>query len=173
MSREVRLQTRSGEIVREARSIGKEAEDRLSAVLAEWEGTPYVEGACMAGMGADCFRALAGVIADMGRTRPETFGLLPADAAMHAPETARAAMRAVIRAYDAEAVTGPVEPGDLIVTAPPGHDTGPGHASILDPRFRLWHMDRRRGFCQTGHSLHDYRLVEIYRVPKESWESRL
>lgn len=154
----------------DTRPLDPEASKKLEAALWAWEDTPYLEGAAMAGKGADCFRALAGVIADLEGVRPQGFDLLPADAAMNAPETARAAMRDVIRVYSAEPVTdGVLEPGDFIVTSPPGADTGPGHAMMLGPMFRLWHMDRTRGFCSTGPSLQGYLFSGAYRTPKERW----
>lgn len=110
----------------------------LERALARWVGTPYRVGQQCAGAGVDCVRFVAAVLDDvMGRVTPiET---LPQDAALHARASAIAAMHRIRRLYEPVALVedGTLEPGDLLVTAPPGG--GPGHALIAGPRrWELW-----------------------------------
>ena len=136
----------------------------LGDVLRSWEGTPYAEGSQVRGVGADCIRALCGVADELlgTSTAPE---MLPADAAMTDPESARAGMRVLLRTFKATEVSEEVlRPVDFLVTRPPGRDTGPGHAMIVGHTRSVWHMDRFRGFCNVGNSLEGNMLVGVYRI---------
>ena len=152
-------------------SWGIATDVRIGEVLRQWQGTPYVEGAMVKRAGADCVRALAGVLADVAGFIPVPLCRLPADAAMSAPESARAAMRALIREFCATQIEDTtLKPLDFLVTRPPGNDTGPGHAMMVGPHKSLWHMDRQAGFCRVGNSLEGNTLVACYRVPFDLWE---
>ena len=141
----------------------------LGEVLRSWEGTPYAEGSQVRGVGADCIRALCGVADELlgTLTSPK---MLPADAAMTQPETARAGMRILLRTFKATEVSESVlRPMDFLVTRPPGRNTGPGHAMIVGDTRSVWHMDRFRGFCNVGNSLEGNLLVGVYRI-EELWD---
>lgn len=153
--------------------------DRLSDVLASWEGTPYESGQRFIQRGADCIGAVFGVIDDLdGRARAEFPGM-PHDVALHNGDTARAALRDLIRRYQpiskvpqrADGIYC-VEPGDLVVTGHPGG--GPGHVEIVGVRpGHLWHSLPDSGFHRGGWSLFDTQvLFAIYRIEdKERWVS--
>lgn len=141
-----------------------EAMRRLGDILTSWERTPYAEGSQVRGVGADCVRALCGVASDLLGSAPLP-DHLPADAAMTQPESARAAMRALLREFGALKVEGGIlRPMDIVVTKPPGRRTGPGHGMLVGPRKALWHMDRAAGFCRVGNSLEGHTLEGIYRI---------
>lgn len=125
------------------------AKAALERALARWDGTPYrvgqqapaVDGV---GGGVDCVRFVCAVLDELlGRRTPIT--TLPQDAALHARESAIAAMHQIRKLYlpNEPVEDGTVEPGDLLITAPPGG--GPGHALIAGPRrWELWHAT---GLC--------------------------
>ena len=57
-------------------------EDRLRRILAEWEGTPHMDGQQAKGKACDCVRFVAGVLDEMaGTTTP--LDILPSDIAFH------------------------------------------------------------------------------------------
>lgn len=143
---------------------------KIGACLSTWRGTPYVEGAATRGAGADCVRALAGVIADVAGYIPVPINRLPADAALSDPKRAWAAMRALLTEFKADRIEdGTLRPLDILVTRPPGIDTGPGHGLLVGPHKSLWHMDRLNGFCKIGNSLGASVLVGTFRVPFDLW----
>ncbi len=153
--------------------------DSMSRVLSAWQGTPYESGQRFIQRGADCIGAVFGVIDDLdGRARAEFPGM-PHDCAMHSGETARAAVREILRRYDpivnvAQRSDGIccVEPGDLILTGHPGG--GPGHVEMVGVRHgHLWHALPGIGFHQGGWSLFDTQtMLAVYRIEdKERWVS--
>lgn len=140
----------------------------LGSVLKAWEGTQYSEGSQVRGVGSDCIRALCGVACDtVGfEVSPDH---LPADAAMTQPETARQGMRVLLESFGAGRVgDSTLRPMDIVVTKPPGRDTGPGHAMIVGTTKSLWHMSYLTGFTRVGNSLEGHTLVGIYRI-KSLW----
>lgn len=149
--------------------VSPESLKDLGKVLRSWERTKYSEGSQVRGVGSDCVRSLCGVADDLlgTHTSPE---ILPADAAMTDPESARAGMRELLRAFGAVRISeGVLRPMDIIISKPPGRDTGPGHAMLVGDTRALWHMDRARGFCKVGNSLEGNTLVGIYRI-KALWD---
>lgn len=145
----------------------------LDRIFKAWEGTPYMEGQQYPQAGVDCFRFVCAVLDTLeGRRTPLEH--IPADQAMHAPQTAVAAVRAVLRLYEPyEIVTdGLVAPGDVFITGQIG--AGPGHAMIAgNDQGELWHCPGpRKRVCRTGTGIHG-ELHRIYRIKnKESrWPS--
>lgn len=145
-------------------------EDRLRTAIRIWEGTPYHEGAQVPRAGVDCWRFVSAVADDM-RQRPRIkLPRIVADAAMHSPETARAAMRWALREHDCEDIGGvEVRPGDVVVAGP--HGGGPGHAMLAGPDGFLWHVTQAQGVCATGLSFHGLTFYTILRVRKNIWPS--
>jgi hypothetical protein len=150
----------------------------LERAIALWERTPYESGQRFAKRGADCLGAVFGVVDEMdGRSRAR-FPEFPHDIAMHQPETARSAVRTLLRVYvpcekieqDPFTRHFHVEPGDVLVTGERGG--GPGHVMLVGPRKNtLWHAIPHIGFHQGGWSLFRRSLLfGAYRLmDKERW----
>lgn len=153
------------------------AQLRLGEVLGSWLGTPYSPGNQVKGPqgGVDCVRFVCAVLDELYGTKRIPIPELPNDVAMHSRDTAFAAMRFLLRAYEPhrEVVDGILEPGDVLVVAMPGG--GPGHAMIAGPDLNtLWHATGREvqragiGFLWAGYS--DWKLSAVYRVlDRERW----
>ena len=154
-------------------STGEPWEARLAAELRLWEPTKYHIGSQVKGQWSDCFRFVCGLADDLYRRPRLPLNQIPADWAMHRPESARAAMRTVMRRYNARTISGTcVEPGDVVITAPESEDetTGPGHAMIVGPTPQLWHCTPGPGVCPAGMDLWGMRFVSILRPPdKHLW----
>lgn len=148
----------------------------LSCALTAWRGTPYESGQSFKQLGADCIGAVFGVIDELdGRFRARKAGM-PADTSMHSRAKAIAAVRELARRYTpcskVEPVNGQylVEPGDIVVTGPPGG--GPGHVELVGAsKNELWHAVKGSGFHQGGWSLLDVQILfGVYRLgDKERW----
>jgi hypothetical protein len=111
---------------------------RVKLAIEKWNGTPYMSGQQVPGPGGavDCIRYACGVLDDLYGYRRVLPRNLPLDTSIHAPESARAAMRKLLRMYpEAEAVLptkdgqSEVEPADIIATGP--SYGGPGHAVLV------------------------------------------
>ena len=146
-------------------------EKRLKRVLRSWQGTPYREGSCRKGAGVDCVRFMCAVADELYGYSRELPSRLPADRALHDPEGARAAMRALLRLYSPLKVVSDnvVEPGDAVVVGPRGG--GPGHVLLagFDSLHPLWHVERT-GVVYTGPGISHYDLFGIFRpLDKHLW----
>lgn len=141
---------------------------RLAAAIAVWKGTKYHEGAQRPGAGVDCWRFVSAVADDM-RLRP--WIKLPrmiADAAMHNPEKARAALRWAMREHELTEIEGmAIRPGDTVIAGP--KDGGPGHAMLAGPDGFLWHVTKNQGVDCTGLTTHGLTFLHILRVNPELW----
>ena len=114
--------------------------------------------------GVDCFRFVCAVLDGMER-KHTPLEHIPADQAMHKPETAREAVRKVLRHYEPfEIVTdGKIEPGDVFITGKPR--AGPGHAMIAGlKQGHVWHVPGPgKKVCRTGAGTQG-ELFRIYRI---------
>lgn len=142
---------------------------RIGEVLESWRRTPYAEAQRCKGVGVDCVRFVCSVFDELDGRVGIPLDEVPPDTAMHAPETARAAMRKIIEAYGpAESVPldRPLHPGDLVVAGPP--DGGPGHALFVGAAPNtLWHASRG-GVVWTGIVVHHLEVFRGYRIPRKS-----
>lgn len=147
---------------------------RMERILWQWEGTPYVPGQCLRGVGAFCTAFLCAVLDELyGRTPATPLPEIPDDASMHSPETARAGLRWFLRHYPnhVQIFDGIVQPGDVLVTGPKGG--GPGHAILVGPRENTMWQCSGRSVHFTGLSIPDtYTLHAIYRMTDRlAWSS--
>jgi hypothetical protein len=139
---------------------------RLGAVLRPWLGTPYLAGQQRQRVGVDCVRFVAGVLDELleRRTPIET---LPADACMHDPAGALAAMEQFATIFGAEDATDDavIYPGDAVVTGP--EEGGPGHCMLVGhERNVVWHASPPRvaRMALGGIYLVGYRVFRVYRL---------
>lgn len=154
------------------------AQWKLEAALRAWKNTPYRSGQRLRGVGGDCIGDVFGVIDDIdGRPRAQN-PVLPADTALHDPESAHEAVGILRRLYSpAKRLhwtdgTLEVQPGDLLVVGP--SLGGPGHLMIVGTQKNtIWHASNSaEGFCMTGWALGDgfERLFAVYRLgDRERW----
>ena len=152
------------------RSLDPSAEEKLNLILERWRGTPYSEGAWAPSVGVNCVRFVC-AIADHMFGRPRLpIAHVPADQALHAPVSARAAMRFLMRRYDARTVKdGCLEPGDVLATGPAGG--GPGHAIIAGIRpTQMWQSTAPSVWpVAYGPQIGAEEFYGVLRVPKENW----
>ncbi len=109
-------------------------------ILLSWENTPYMKGQRKKRVGVDCVRFLCAVMDELYVMEPAPSVELPQDVALHAPHTARAAMRKIMSRYPDHRNLDQgesVEPGDVVITGP--ERGGPGHAMIVGADPGLWH----------------------------------
>lgn len=151
------------------------AQARLQRILEAWEGTPYVPGQQMKGAGVDCVRFVCAVLDELYGFSRSKIEDLPGDIALHSRGTAVAAMKLIMSIYEPNMSIddGSLEPGDILVVAPPAG--GPGHAMIVGGRENeLWHSTQHRvqmtgiGFITAAY--HGWRLFGAYRAcDRERW----
>lgn len=144
-------------------------EARIEAVLARWDGTPYMKGQQCRGAGVDCLRYVTAVLDELNGFARCPIPNIPQDAAMHDPTLAARTMRAIINAYGPATVVRDrvVEPGDVVVVGPPGG--GPGHAMIVGSPYRIWHATNR-SVQRTGMTIVGMKVFRVYRpIGKERW----
>lgn len=109
----------------------------LWAACYAWEGTPYRDGQMAPKVGVDCIRlcsAIASTLSDKPLQEPER---LPRDTAFHRPDTARVALRNLMRKFpewDEVKFAAFVMPGDLIVA---GTVEYPFHGLVVHPDKNL------------------------------------
>lgn len=144
---------------------------RMAKILGGWENTPYQLGQNSQGVGTYCTAFVCSVLDALYGRQTTPMPEIPADAAMHCPETARAGLRWFMRRYPCRRVEdGFVQPGDVLITGPSGG--GPGHAILVGPRENtLWQCSGRVGVHFTGMSLpFPYVLHGVYRLDnRETW----
>ncbi len=148
-------------------------EERMHDVLLDWEGTRYGSGQRCRGVLADCIGAVFGCIDDLdGRSRAQSPSM-PADVALHDPETSSEALHALRELYEpVEVVSGrDVQPFDILVVGP--QLAGPSHAMLVGPQPNtLWHCTPGAGFHRAGWCLADgYELCHgAFRIgDRERW----
>lgn len=139
---------------------------RMGRIMAEWEGTPYLDGQCVKGVGTFCTAFVCSVLDELyGKDRPTPLPEIPTDAAMHDPAKAREGLRWFLSHYPnhEKRVDPHVQPGDVLVTGPRGG--GPGHAILVGPcENTLWQCSGGSVHF-TGMSLPDqYQLFAVYRM---------
>lgn len=147
--------------------IDKPLEQRIQEVLASWERTPYMKGQMVRGRGVDCVRFVAAALDELYGTGRRDIPNLPQDASWHNTRLVVTAVKELVRIYgpvdilrDGE----PVEPGDILVTAP-SEAGGPGHVLMAGGvRGQLWHAMPRDGVRFTGLQVFGQRLLRIYRI---------
>lgn len=150
-------------------------QEKLQKILDSWEGTPYMPGQQMKGAGVDCVRFVCAVLDELYGFSRVAIPELPGDIALHARDTAVAAMRYIMKLYEPNepVLDGVLEPGDILVVAPP--KGGPGHAMIAGGRENeLWHsMDRRvqrTGIGFLTDKYHGWQFYGAYRaLDRERW----
>jgi len=143
---------------------------RLREILNSWRGTPYRAGQQRKGVGVDCVRFVCGVYDELQNTETP-IQALPGDLALHKPDSARAAMRLLLRSFGGRvAEVGEqifLSPGDTIVSGMPGG--GPGHAMIVGPWPEIWHASRS-GVVQTGLGLEGLEFKAlVVPITRERW----
>ena len=153
---------------------GTEWDTAVMRVLDKWLGTPYRLYECTPGPngGVDCVRhGFSGFLDSMygyARTPPER---LPPDAALHAPASARAAMKRMMRLYPNHTeATGAWQAGDLLVTRN-SERGGPGHlviATAIPGVFQEATTDgvRRVGMFGLRWLIKAYRITDKHRWQK-------
>lgn len=151
----------------------------LQEALDAWEGTPYESGQRFIQRGADCIGAVFGVIDRMDGRERGMAPTIPHDTALHRPDTARAAMKVLLRAYAPAqklraGIGGMIRvmPGDIVVMGERGG--GPGHVGIVGARKNtLWHAIPGSGFHQGGWGLNKRQTLHaVYRIlDRERWLS--
>lgn len=146
--------------------------ESMNVVLAAWEGTRYGSGQRCRGVLADCVGAVFGCIDDLdGRPRAQS-PQMPADVALHDPETSMEALQALRALYEPiHVVSGPVQPFDILVVGPTL--SGPSHIMLVGTgRNHLWHCTSGAGFHRSGWSLGTgYEVLHgIFRIgDRERW----
>lgn len=144
-------------------------EARLEAALVSWEGTPYMRGQQLRGVGVDCVRFVAAVMDEvLGRPRTP-IETLPDDAALHDRVGAICGMKRLRKLFWPNKpipLDAPLEPGDIVVTGP--ENGGPGHGMIVGARPNtIWHS--------SGTSVHwtglrppkGHKVFRVYRMDDE------
>lgn len=143
---------------------------RLAAVLASWEGTPYMPGQSCKGVGVDCVRFVVAVLDELSGKQTDVRTIAP-DAATHAPDVAMAALARLIARFDCEEVTNNVlEPGDVIATGP--ENRGPGHAVLVGCERRIcWDATapRVRRISLGLSALMGHQVFAVYRLKNRKW----
>jgi len=134
--------------------------DRLLRCLEEWEGTPYMFGQQLKGVGVDCLRFVTGVYDEMYR-RPKT--ALPSmmqENYSEAQEESDKVFKELLKLFpcDIVAVTEKsptkVVPGDLICCGPKGGSYG--HAMIVGVRPKTFYHATAFNVIKAGCSFMDY-----------------
>ncbi len=123
--------------------VERSFEERLQEILLSWEGTPYMSGAQLKGIGVDCVRFVAGVLDELKGTKTDIISL-PLDTCMQDPERAVNGMVMLLRSFDLTTSEdfSYVHPGDIVITGTRG---APGHAMIAGSvPNQLWHADGKR-----------------------------
>lgn len=150
--------------------IARGVAEALHRELESWEGTPYRPNHQRRGIGADCRSFVLGVLDKLYGIETD-LKLLPTDAGLHDPETARSFLHQMARRWSARKVLdGTVEPGDLIISKYPG--CGPTHVTIAGPWPWYWHCDMKRGVERIAYDPGRLEFEAIYRLPnKHVWET--
>jgi len=112
----------------------------LEEEFTKWAGVPYMSGGSSTA-GADC---LGSVFSILGLPHDR----IPADTCMHSPETAKAAMKQLIRDANLTVVTGEVQCGDLLVFCT--RSGGPAHLGIVGNRTNTFWHSSSKGFTLSG-----------------------
>jgi len=150
---------------------GPGLEALLEQELRTWEGTPYLAGQSLKGVAVDCVRFVVSVAAFL-EGREVALERLPQDMALHQPESARAAMRDILRVFPLwHPVQGRVvQPGDFVVVGPAGG--GPGHAMLCSGRRNLLiHSSQAAGVQYTG-LLMDPKTTEVFAIYRSTQRFR-
>lgn len=130
--------------------------EAMDDVLATWEGTRYGSGQRCRGVLADCVGFVFGAIDDLdGRARAQA-PTMPADTALHDPETATEALRALRDLYSPVIALNvrEVQPFDVVVVGPAG--AGPSHVMLVGTApGHLWHCTPGSGVHRGGWALGD------------------
>lgn len=143
---------------------------RLEREFLRWEGTPYKENCQRPGAGVDCVRFVCAIADAMTCRDPLDIPSIPSDKSLHDQAGAHAALRFLMRRYNAKMIDHEgIEPGDVLVTGP--KDGGPGHAILVGNRpNQMWQSTRPHVHYtgvgpQTGAEV----FYGTLRVPKEDW----
>lgn len=142
-------------------------EARLEQVLRSWEGTPYMAGQQLRGVGVDCVRFVAAVLDELLGRAPTPIETLPPDASLHNRVGAICGMRAIRKRFmpNAPVQDGPLEPGDIVVTGPVSG--GPGHAMIVGSSRVLWHSSARSVHWTGLRPPKGHKVWRVYRMHDE------
>lgn len=144
---------------------------QLFRELFRWKDTPYESGQQAEGLGADCIGTLIPIVESLRGIASEDLPRLPPDSAMHDPESAREAMKVLLRRMEPHQklevpANGPmkVQPGDLFITGAP--QGGPGHLAMVGPQCNtIWHATSGAGFHWTGWDfLTPQTVIAVYRL---------
>lgn len=150
-----------------------EFRQRMLRELDGWRGTRYASGQRCRGELADCIGFVFGAIDGFdGRERAQAPSM-PADIALHDPETSMAALLALRQLYDPIITVqgNQAQPFDILVVGPRG--AGPSHAMLVGPLpGTIWHCTPGSGVHQAGWCLGTgyESLHGIYRIgDRERW----
>lgn len=146
--------------------VSARALERLRVELLAWEDTPYRRGQQCKGAGVDCVRFVAAVLDELAGTRT-AIEALPDDQSFHDRDGAVRAMLRFSHLFGMRPVSVlEAQPGDVLITAPPGG--GPGHALIVGAHPTLWEAGyprvRRCGWALPP----SYLLCGAYRVQQRA-----
>lgn len=150
----------------------------IRSACERWRGTPYSETTYAIGNGVNCVNLVAGVFDDLfswpTRTILPPLGGLDAH---HRPHLAVEVVRTLRRAwFGSDRVwSGPIEPGDVIVTRNTKCDSGgpvAGHIIIVAGRDWLYHaMNPRGAVSHASHQL-DREVLKVFRPRRtEAWRT--
>ena len=156
----------------------QELSERIEKMLQSWEGTKYVSGQRFKGEGADCIGFGFAAIDEIDGRERAASPSLPADTALHNPDTARQAVKDIRRLYAPARLIRPakrgltnLQPLDILVVGPSAG--GPGHLMLVGPqRNTIWHCIQNSGVSRTGWGLTTgfERLQGVYRLgDRERW----
>lgn len=147
-----------------------EFDARVGAVLESWVGTPYHLSQQRKGEAVDCVRFVAGALDELYGWTRAPIDRLPPDTALHDPQGAMAAMRAILRLYqpNEEVPLLDTEAGDVLVVGPP--HGGPGHAMIVGARPATLYHATASGVQRSGLLLPAGSSARLFRLlDREAW----
>lgn len=142
-------------------------DDELQRVLLSWEGTPYMKGQQVKGVGVDCWRFVDAVMAELHGIQHEPLPRIAPDLNLHSSTEVYRLVKLAVGRYPHRLLKShePVLPGDSVIVKPSAH-AGPGHILVagVEPNS-LWHAINGLGVARTslavaGHLYCIYRPLE-------------
>lgn len=148
--------------------------EKMLRVVKKWEGTPYMAGQCMPGVGVDCIRFGHAVLCEMTGKNLGAFPRLPQDMSMHNRLGSMRVLHQMRRDFsEHERVSGTVcIPMDIVITGYFG--AGPGHMRLVGPEPNtIWEVTSH-GVAKTGFAFHPktQHVFRVYRLlGQDQWST--
>lgn len=147
---------------------------RLEAELESWNGTPFIQGLEMKGLGVDCVHFICAVLDVMYRQkRSVEIPRARYDAAMR-PGGNQDVISTIRHMYPAHEIIKDrrLQPGDIALTGPSG-SLAAGHVVIAGPRENtFWHA-QGRGVKVSGlnvlNTVYDVEIAAFRATNKRAW----